>query len=200
MSAISLLADIVILNLLFVVSCLPVVTVGAALRAANVVTRDMLAGVGSHRALQYLRELTKAWKPATAFWLLLLGASALLGYQQWVVAQAGVAGAARTVIQGLTLAASFMLAGITVWFYGWAGSAAKQDAPFSELASAAVTCTFRNLPRSFGAVALVGVAVAAVGFTPLQWAIPLVFIIVPALTIYLVRMVLAGAVGDSLGA
>ena len=200
MSAISLLADIVILNLLVVVSCLPVVTAGAALRAANVVTRDMLADVGSHRALQYLRELTKHGKPVTLFWLILLAAGAALGYQQWVVAQAGVGGAARTIIQGLTLAAAFIIVGIAVWFFGWAGSRDKQDATFAELFVTAVTSTFRHLPRTLAAVAIFAAGFAAVTFPPIQWAVPLTLIIVPALTIYLIRMVLAGALGENLAA
>ena len=47
MSAFTLLADIVILNMLIVCSSLPIVTGGAALRAANVVVGDMLQGIGS---------------------------------------------------------------------------------------------------------------------------------------------------------
>lgn len=87
-----------------------------------------------------------------------------------------------------------------MWFYGWAGSAAKQGAPFSELASAAVTSTFSFLPRTIAAVAIAAAGFFAATLPPIQWAVPLTLIIVPALTIYLVRMVLAGAVGDSLGA
>ncbi|QYH19020.1 hypothetical protein JKI95_06915 [Corynebacterium aquatimens] len=156
--------------------------------------------MGSHRALQYLRELTKHWQPVTLFWLILLAAGAALGYQQWVVAQAGVGGAARTIIQGLTLAAAFIIVGVAVWFFGWAGSRDKQDAPFSELVATAVTSTFRHLPRTLAAVAIFAAGFATVTFPPIQWAVPLTLIIVPALTIYLIRMVLAGALGENLAA
>ena len=72
MSAFTLLADIVILNMLIVCSSLPIVTGGAALRAANVVVGDMLQGIGSRYGLQYLREFRNQARPATLWWLCLL--------------------------------------------------------------------------------------------------------------------------------
>ena len=78
MSAITLMADIVILNMFLVVACLPVVTAGAAVRAASVVVRDIAAGVGSGYSMQFLRELTQRWKPVTLYWLLLIALGAAL--------------------------------------------------------------------------------------------------------------------------
>ena len=54
MSAFTLMADIVIVNMLFVLSSLPIVTGGMAIRAANVVTGYMVEGRGSRYGLHYL--------------------------------------------------------------------------------------------------------------------------------------------------
>ena len=81
MSAFTLMADIVILNMLMILSSLPIVTGGAALRAANVVVGDMIQGLGSRYALQYLREFRRQARPATLWWLVLLVAAAVLVYE-----------------------------------------------------------------------------------------------------------------------
>lgn len=198
MSAFTLMADIVILNMLLVVSSLPVVTGGAALRAANVVAGEMVQGRGSRYALLYLRELTKRWKAATLYWLGLLVVAALVAYQQFVVFQAGISGAALNIIQALVLAGLFIVAGVTVWFYAL-GSVGESERGFGELTSDAVVAAFRYLPRTAVAVAVsVGAGWLAVSL-PLGWAVPLAFFFLPGFALYLNRLVLAAPLGQRLG-
>ena len=201
MSAFTLMADIVILNMLLVVSCLPVVTGGAALRSANVVAGEMVQGRGSRYAMLYLRSLTERWKAATVFWVLLLVAAVALVYQQFVVFQAGVDGFALTVIQALAVAGAFIIAGVTVWFYAFASMGTTEDAErgFVELASDAVLAAFRFLPRTVVAVAIVAGAGWLVASLPIAWSVPLTFFIVPGLALYLIRLVLATPLGQRLG-
>ncbi len=198
MSAFTLMADIVILNMLLVVSSLPVVTGGAALRAANVVAGEMVQGRGSRYAMLYLRSLTSRWKAATVFWVLLLVAAVALVYQQFVVFQAGVDGFALTVIQALAVAGAFIIAGVAVWFYAFA-SMGTAERGFTELASDAVLAAFRFLPRTVVAVAIAAGAGWLVVSLPIAWAVPLTFFIVPGLALYLIRLVLAAPLGQRLG-
>ena len=197
MSALTLIADIVIVNMLLVVSCLPVVTVGAAVRAASVVIRDMVAGVGANRSMLFLRELTRSWKPVTLYWLLLAGTGALVAYQQWVVTRAGVGEVALTVIQALTLSGLLILAGMTVWFIGWASAHGRSEASFTELFNAAVTSAFRYLGRTATAVAITGGAVVLTIGLPLRWSVPLVFFFLPAFALYLIRLFIARPLGET---
>ncbi|WP_070463153.1 DUF624 domain-containing protein [Corynebacterium sp. HMSC29G08] len=197
MSAVTLMADIVILNMFLVVACLPVVTVGAAVRAANVVVRDMIQGVGSRYWLRFLRELTSHWKPATIYWLLLVVLLGLLAYQQFVVFQAGVSGFALTVIQALVLSGLFLIMGVTVWFYGLASS---RPAPFGPLLIDATLSTLRHLPHTLGAVVVLAAGVWGVVALPIGWAVPLTVFLLPALTIYVIRLIIAGPLGETLGA
>lgn len=200
MSAFTLLADVVILNMLIVCSSLPIVTGGAALRAANVVVGDMIQGIGSRYGLQYLREFRNQARPATAWWLVLLVAAAVLVYQQWVLFQAGIDGAALFALQALALSGAMILAGISVWFF--ALESLPTDAHPSGLRARltrAVVLAFKHLMHTLGALAVLWLAISLVRFLPLVWAVPAVFFFVPALCVYVIRLVLAAPLGQKLG-
>lgn len=197
MSAFSLLADIVIVNMLLVLSSLPVVTAGMALRAANVVTGQMVQGVGSRYGLRYLKAFNEQRGPATAWWLTLLGLGCALAYQQWVVFQAGITGVALTVIQALVLAGVFILVGISVWFFALQS---VQRTPLAVCLSTSTLLTFRHLPRTAAAVALVAGACALPFFLNVAVWVPLYFFAVPAMTLFLIRLVLAAPLGHTLDA
>lgn len=199
MSAITLMADIVILNMLLVVSCLPIVTVGAAVRAASAVARDMAAGIGSRYHMQFFRELTSRWKPVSVLWVILALLGALLTYQQFVVFQAGVGGAALTVIQALALSGAFIIAGISVWFFGLA-STRGDERELSDLFTGATLMAFRFLGRTVASVAILVGAFTVIVALPFAWSVPLTFFFVPAFAIYLIRLVIAGPLGEQLGA
>ena len=199
-SAFTLLADVVILNMLIVCSSLPIVTGGAALRAANVVVGDMIQGIGSRYGLQYLREFRNQARPATAWWLVLLVAATVLVYQQWVLFQAGIDGAALFALQALALSGAMILAGISVWFF--ALESLPIDAHPSGLRaslSRAVVLAFKHLMHTLGALAVLWLAISLVRFLPLVWAVPAVFFFVPALCVYVIRLVLAAPLGQKLG-
>ena len=219
MAAFTLLADIVILNMLLVVTSLPLITGGAAWRSANVVVGEMVQGRGSRYGLMFIRQLTVRWRAVSVFWVLLLGAGSLLVYQQFVVFQAGVDGFALTLIQALAVAGAFIIAGISVWFFalasldstgagvgdGRSGSSdgsGAEDAPdprFTQLVAASIQNTFRFLGRTVVAVAVVAGAAWVVVKLPIAFSAPLVFFFVPAVALYLVRLVLAGPLGQELG-
>lgn len=115
--AISLLADLVILNVLLIVSSFPVFTGGMALRTAHEVMGQMVRDEGSHRALTYLRGLTVRPGVNTAWWLLCLAAGALGAYELWVMGRAGLADAAVLVLRAAITSGLLVLGLITVWFF-----------------------------------------------------------------------------------
>lgn len=208
MAAFTLLADILILNMLLVVTSLPVVTGGAAWRAANVVVGDMVQGRGSRYALQFIRQLTVRWKSSSLYWVFLLLAGGLLVYQQFVVFQAGITGFALTAIQALALAGAFIIAGISVWFFALAslpdhrgGSSVGNwdELAFRSLAAHAIQLEFRYLGRTSVAVGIFVGAVWLVATLPVALSVPVVFFFAPAVALYLVRLVLAGPLGQELG-
>lgn len=193
MAVFSLFADLVVVNMLMVLSALPVLTAGAALRAGNVVIGQMVRGVGSGYGVRFVRELPRRFAAVTGYWLLALLLAAVLVYQQWVLFRASVEGPALTALQVLALSGALLIAGVAVWFFALGAASRRALADAVVLAVAHLPCTVAALALCLGAV-------ACVVYLPVAWSVPLVFFLLPAFTVYLVRLVLAGALGERLAA
>ena len=74
----SRIGDILLLNILFVITCLPVVTVGMSLSAMYRVTLRMARKESNYVAREYLRACKEEWKKSTVIWIILLVIGALL--------------------------------------------------------------------------------------------------------------------------
>lgn len=70
--ALGRLADLVILNLLFVISCIPVVTIGAAATALYSVTLKMVRDEESYILKGYWKSFKENFKQSTIMWLVML--------------------------------------------------------------------------------------------------------------------------------
>ncbi len=68
----SRLADMLILNLLFIACCIPVFTIGAALTAMSYVTQKMREGEDGYVARKFFKSFRQNFKQATLIWLMLL--------------------------------------------------------------------------------------------------------------------------------
>lgn len=92
------LGDLIILNLLTLVCCLPVVTAGAAFTALYAVTLRMVKNEEGHVAAEYLKAFRENFRQATVLWL---GAASVTGF---LIADirllAGNASAGLTVYRG----------------------------------------------------------------------------------------------------
>ena len=58
---------------------------------------------------------------------------------------------------------------------------------------------FKRRMHTLGALAVLWLAISLVRFLPLVWAVPAVFFFVPALCVYVIRLVLAAPLGQKLG-
>ena len=72
------LGDILILNILFVITCIPVVTIGTSLCAMYQVTLRMARKESNYVAGEYFRAWKAEWKQSTVIWLIMLAAGCLL--------------------------------------------------------------------------------------------------------------------------
>lgn len=72
------IGDIIILNLIFVVTALPVVTVGTALSALYTVAMKLARGEDPSVLREYMRAFRRNMKPATICWLIMAAAGALI--------------------------------------------------------------------------------------------------------------------------
>lgn len=70
--ALGRLADLMILNLVFILTCLPVFTIGASCTAMSYVTLKMVKNEETYIVKGYWKSFKENFKQATAIWLLVL--------------------------------------------------------------------------------------------------------------------------------
>lgn len=85
MQFLSRVADIIILNILWLVLCIPIVTIGAATTALYRVCLNMIAGTDSSILRDFFRAFRSNFKPATLTWLILLVPLALCAVNLWLL-------------------------------------------------------------------------------------------------------------------
>ena len=87
MQAVARFADLCLLNIVFVITCLPVFTIGAATAALYSVCSQMLKNEESGIFRSYFRAFRENFRQGTAAWLILLAAAvpACLYFDRFVV-------------------------------------------------------------------------------------------------------------------
>lgn len=91
------LGDLIILNLAYVITCIPVITIGMATTALYKVMLKRVRGESSYILKEYLKECAKEAKKSTMMWLPMLFAGGLLVFdilyigRSWNVIGIGVA-------------------------------------------------------------------------------------------------------------
>lgn len=80
----SRVGDILILNILFIITSIPVVTIGMSLSAMYRVTLRMARKECNYVVREYFRACREEWKKSTVIWLVLLVSGALLVFDVMV--------------------------------------------------------------------------------------------------------------------
>lgn len=191
-AAISLAADLVIVNLLIVMTSLPIVTAGAALRAGNAVVAAMLAEEGAYPARQFFMEFRRQWKTASLWNLIVIALSLLASYELVVINQVELGSGRALALRSCLVSGLLVIAGITLWFYYLS---ALHPASFTITIVDAVQSAIRWLPRTLLYLFLLALPVIVLMLAPTRWLVALFFytVIGVALTIYVGQMILRGA-------
>lgn len=186
-AALSLFADLVIVNVLLVITCFPVFTGGMSLRTAHAVTRQMVREEGSRRGSAFVRGLLTRPGVNTAWWLICLAVAALAAYEFAIIAKAGF-GTMGVVLRAALISGLLVMGCISVWFF-------HLDRPglsFRQRSTAAITKAVAHLPRTLLAVCPAALLVLFPFFFPAQWGGYVFFLAVlgPALAVYLAELAL----------
>ncbi len=80
-------ADLMILNVTFILCCLPVVTIGAALTGMYYVTLKMAENEEGYIFKSFLKSFRQNFRQATVIWVILLALGGLLGIDLYVLKQ-----------------------------------------------------------------------------------------------------------------
>ena len=94
MRALVYLGELILLNLLFLLCCLPVITAGASAAAMYTVAFHNLDGKGGHVCRQFFSAFRANFKKATLQWLVMLAVAALLYADFCIITQTAFAGKA----------------------------------------------------------------------------------------------------------
>lgn len=78
MSAMSRIADLIILNILTVLCCIPIITAGAALTALHYMTIKMVRKEECYIIRGYFKSFKQNFRQATIIWLILLAAMLII--------------------------------------------------------------------------------------------------------------------------
>ena len=97
------LADLILLNLLFIICCIPIVTIGASITAMYYVTLKMVRNEESYLFRSFFKSFKQNLKQSTVIWLILLAVSIVLWMDFRIMGQAGDTGILRIVSIGLYL-------------------------------------------------------------------------------------------------
>ena len=186
-AALSLFADLVIVNVLLVITCFPVFTGGMSLRTAHAVTGQMVREEGSRRGSAFVRGLLTRPGVNTAWWLICLAVGALAAYEFAIIAKAEL-GTMGVVLRAALVSGLIVISCISVWFF-------HLDAPglrFSHRCTTAMMKAVAHLPRTLLAVCPWALLVLYPLFFPAQWGGYLFFLVVlgPALAVYLAELAL----------
>ncbi len=95
------LADLILLNLLFIICCIPIVTIGASITAMYYVTLKMVRNEESYLFRSFFKSFKQNLKQSTVIWLILLAVSIVLWMDFRIMGQAGDTGILRIVSIGL---------------------------------------------------------------------------------------------------
>lgn len=87
MKALSRIADLAILNILWLICCVPVVTAGAATTALFAVTLKMVKNEESYIFREYIKALRRNFKQSTIIWIILLAIMMVLGTDYYIIGQ-----------------------------------------------------------------------------------------------------------------
>lgn len=189
--ALSLAADLVIVNVLMVLTSIPIVTIGASLRAGNYVIAQMVAESGSHPARTYFRAFASQIKVVTAWWLVVLLVISLFTVEWLVLDNMDIAPNTDFAFRTGLLSGVLIVAGISLWlFYEEALSARSFSTAFVE----AAMLSLRHLPRTFLGLAMLALPMIFFILAPERWVALLSFYLIIgfALTLYLFQLLVRG--------
>ena len=179
LSTLGKLTDSLILNLLFLVSCIPVITIGISATAFYYTTHKVLRQDRSYLWAEYKRAWKENFKQSTICWLIFLGIEAVLGADVYVMLrlfQAGHSYGSAYVFFAILLALAVL----------WMVYAFAYIARFANGTKEVLKNSFIMMILHFPKTLVLLLILAAAAFA--VWSIPLLIVLVPVLAVWLIEV------------
>lgn len=81
----SKISDLIILNLIFIISCIPIVTIGASLTSAYYVSMKLVRGDNDGIIKIYVEKFKREFKMSTIIWSIILLVALIIGIDFYVI-------------------------------------------------------------------------------------------------------------------
>ncbi len=175
-------ANLMILNILTIICCIPVVTAGAAITALYYVTIKMARGDDPYIVRSYFKSFKENFKQSTIIWLIMLVVIAIISVDWWVIfnmMSGNAAKAMKVVIFIVTL--FLLLTGLYVF-----PVLSRFENSIKATIKNAFLISFLNLPRSV-LIVLIHLLPVGIILVTVQ-AMPFVFLLGIPVVAYLSSM------------
>ncbi len=113
--ALGRLADLMLLNLVFIICCIPIVTIGAAVTALNYVTLKIAEDEEGYIVRGFFRSFRQNFKQSTIIWLILLAFGIVFGLDFYILSAS--TGTVMSVFRVLITAAAFLYAMVLLYVF-----------------------------------------------------------------------------------
>lgn len=169
MSGLNKLADLVILNLITLLGCLPVLTAGASLTAMHYVLLKMVRNEEGYVFRDWFKSFKRNFRQATVIWIIFLAAGTMAALDLWIIQENG--GAIPLFMKVFLILVILIVYAAYVWVFP---ILARYDNTVIKTVANALTMAFRVLPRTV----LMGIlaALPALIFIYLPQVFPIVFL------------------------
>lgn len=153
----SRLVDLVVLNAIFIISCIPVVTIGAALTALYYVCINDWDPQNARIFEKYIRSFKQNFKQSTIIWLLMLLAGVIIGTDAWFSITQWQSTGNGLYRVGIVICMIGLLAYLSIFTFIWP-LLAKFENTTGKMIQNAFSMAVAHLPKTVIAWCIAGVA------------------------------------------
>ena len=150
MQLLTRVGDLIIVNVLFLVCCVPIVTIGAATAALHKVGQAIVYDTDNGIFKTFFRAFRDNFKQATALWLMMLVFAAAMGCN-YLLISGFVAGTLATVLKCVLVAAIVLVLVLAAYMFPMM---VRYTNTLRELATNALILAVVKLPRTVALVLL----------------------------------------------
>ena len=171
MSALGRVTDFLVLNLIFLVTCIPIITIGPALSALYSVTLKMVKNEDSYILKRYLSAFKENFKISFLAGLLILASIILFAFDYRIMTTMG--DSMGTIFPIIFLALIFICLVISMYLFPYI---ARFENTFKDSFKNTVLIAVASMPWTLLLLLITGVALASIWVIPLQYSILIWFL------------------------
>lgn len=175
------LTDSLILDFIFLISCLPVITIGASCTAFYYTMHKVLRRDRGYLWSEYKRSWKENFKQATVCWLIFLGIAAVLCTDIYVMYQMFRAGSSFGSAYVLFV---ILFVVLILWAVYTFAAIARFENTTRELLKVSAWIMIAHLPKTLAVLGILAVSAFVI------WAVPLLALIVPMLAVWFIELIL----------